>query len=167
MKAVSSLAPLVCCCTGLLLAVGCGKPATSRSREQASGEVEHVCFAPAKIRVSPLTELILPTSGGEIAKIRVGVVLMDPFESYLKAPGTFRFELYEKVLRSAAPKGGRIKMWDDLDLRSAPTNNDYWQEVLHAYEFDLEFDPQNDKSYILEVTFTLPDNQRLTADYSL
>ena len=167
MKAVSSLAPLVFCCAGLLLAVGCGKPATSRSREQAPGEVEHLCFAPAKIRVSPLTQLTLPTSPDEMTRIRVYVVLLDPFESYLKAPGTFRFELYGKVLRSAKPKGKRIHQWDDLDLRSAATNNEYWQEVLHAYEIDLEFDSQKDKGYILEVTFTLPDNQRLTAEYGL
>ena len=167
MKVVSTIALLVFCCAGLLLAVGCGGPATSRNADHAQGEVEHICFSPAKIRVSPVTELILPSSGGEMAQIRVCVVLLDPFESYLKAPGTFRFELYEKVLRSAAPKGGRIKMWDDLDLRSAPANNEHWQEVFHAYEFDLEFDPQKDRSYILEVTFTLPDDQRLTADYDL
>ncbi len=167
MKAVSSLAPLVFCCAGLLLAVGCGKPATSRSTEQAQGGLEHICFSPAKIRVSPVTELIMPTSADGSAIIRVCVALLDPFESYLKAPGTFRFELYERILRSAVPKGKRIIMWPDMDLRSVHTNNEYWQEVWHAYEFDLEFDPQKDKSYILQVTFILPERKRLTDDYAL
>ncbi len=157
----------VCCCAGLLLALGCGKPGTSRGAGQATGEVEHLCFSPAKIRVSPLTKLILPTSAGEMARIRACVVLLDPFESHLKAPGTFRFEVYERVLRSAAPKGTRIRMWDDIDLRSALPNNEYWEEVFQAYEFDLEFDPQKDKSYILQVTFIPPGKKRLTADYAL
>ena len=156
-----------CCCAGLLLALGCGKPGTSRGAGQAPGEVEHLCFSPAKIRVSPLTKLILPTSAGEMARIKVCAVLLDPFESHLKAPGTFRFEVYERVLRSAAPKGTRIRMWDDIDLRSARPNNEYWEEVFQAYEFDLEFDPKKYKSFILEFTFILPENQRLTTDYPL
>ena len=167
MKVVSPLVLMVCCCAGLLLAIGCGEPSTLRSTEQVPGEVEHICFSPAKIRVSPVTELIMPTSADGSAQIRVCVALLDPFESYLKAPGTFRFELYERVLRSAMPKGKRINMWPDMDLRSVHTNNEYWQEVWHAYEFDLEFDPRKDKSYILQVTFILPGNQRLTADYAL
>lgn len=167
MKVVSPLAQIVACCAGLLLAIGCGDPSTSRSTEQAPGEAEHICFSPAKIRVSPVTELIRPTSADGSAQIRVCVALLDPFESYLKAPGTFRFELYERVLRSAMPKGKRINMWPDMDLRSVHTNNEYWQEVWHAYEFDLEFDPQKDKSYILQVTFIPPGKKRLSADYAL
>ena len=119
MRVVSSLAQWVLCCAGLLLAVGCGKPATSRSTEQTQGGLEHICFSPAKIRVSPVTALILPTNADGMARIRVCVALLDPFESYLKAPGTFRFELYERILRSAVPKGKRIRMWPDMDLKSA------------------------------------------------
>ncbi len=167
MKVVSPLAQMVCCCSGLLLAIGCGEPSRSRSTGQAQGEFEYICFSPAKIRVSPVTELIMPKSADGSAQIKVCVALLDPFESYLKAPGTFRFELYERVLRSAMPKGKRINMWSDMDLRSVHTNNEYWQEVWHAYEFDLEFDPQKDKSYILQVTFIPPGKKRLTADYAL
>jgi hypothetical protein len=129
---------------------------------------ERLYFAPVKIKISPVTELIPASTDGEMDQIRVCVALLDPFESYLKAPGTFRFELYEKVLRSAAPKGKRIHMWaPDLDLRTPQANNEYWQEVWHAYEFDLTRALEKDKNYILQVTFTLPNSRRLTDEHAL
>jgi len=57
-------------------------------------------YAPAKIDILPLTELISVTNA-ERAKIHLYVSLLDAFGSQIKWPGTFRFELYEHVQRSA------------------------------------------------------------------
>ena len=38
------------------------------------------------------------------------VSLMDVFGSQIKGPAVFRFELYEKVVRSSEPKGNKCSL---------------------------------------------------------
>jgi len=82
-------------------------------------------------------------------------------------PGVFRFELYERVVRSAEPKGRRIVIWPDIDLTGAAENNEYWRDFLRAYEFNLPFEAQIKQCYILQVTYLSPSGKRLSAELSL
>jgi hypothetical protein len=123
-------------------------------------------YGPVKIDIMPLTEFTAD-NGEKLSQIKVYVSLLDSFDCQIKAPSIFRFELYDKVLRSAEPKGKRILIWPDIDLRDAAKNNKYWRDFLRAYEFDLPFEPENNKSYILQITSLCPDGKRLSADFTL
>ncbi|MHC4098006.1 MAG: hypothetical protein ACYSU3_18350 [Planctomycetota bacterium] len=57
-------------------------------------------YTPVKIDIVPLTEFTGVNNAGEEPKLKVYVSLLDSFGYQIKAPGTFRFELYEKVPRS-------------------------------------------------------------------
>ncbi|MFC1738894.1 hypothetical protein ACFL1G_07600 [Planctomycetota bacterium] len=120
-------------------------------------------YAPIKIRIIPLTKFDLPEN-----KIHLYVSLLDSFNSQIKAPAVFRFEIYEKVQRSAEPKGKRIYHWQpDIDLTGLIENNNHWSDFLRAYEFKLDFEPKENKSYILQVTSMLPNGKRLSAEIDL
>ena len=119
-------------------------------------------YCPTKVEILSLTEYVKKQK-----KVRVFVALTDNFTSQIKNPGIFRFELYERVLRSAEPKGKRLAIWDDIVLKDASLNNSYWRDFLRAYQFSLPFKSPNGQDCILEVTFMTPDETRLTDDYIL
>ncbi len=124
-------------------------------------------FAPAKIGILPLTELSGPSGANQSAKLNAFVTIRDAFGSQMKAPGVWRFELYEYVPRSAQLKGQRLVLWPDIDLASPADNHRYWRDFLRAYEFELDAQASRDKTYILEATCLCPDGKRLTSDYTL
>ena len=123
-------------------------------------------YAPAKIDILPLTELISVTNA-ERAKIHLYVSLLDAFGSQIKWPGTFRFELYEHVQRSAEPKGKRVAIWPDIDLADPAANNEYWRDFLRAYEFNLPFEQAGGQGYILQVTCLCTGGKRLSSEFTL
>ncbi len=123
-------------------------------------------YAPAKINIMPLTEFI-SAGGTQQVKIKPYVSLLDSFGSQIKSPAVFRFELYQRVLRSAEPKGRRIIIWPDIDLTDPAANNEYWRDFLRAYEFDLPFEPDASQSYILQVTCLCPNGRRIFAEFAL
>lgn len=124
-------------------------------------------YAPVKIVIVPLTEYIGINDAGEVSRIKVYVSLLDSFGYQIKAPGIFRFELYEKVSRSAEPKGGRIALWPDINLNDVVENNHYWRDFLRAYEFNLPYELEVSKNYILETTCISPNGKRLSAEFTL
>jgi len=124
-------------------------------------------FAPMKVSILPLTDLLSPAGSNQATKVNVFVALLDAFGSQMKAPGFLRFELYEYVPRSAQPKGPRLAIWPDIDLTGPVDNNRYWQDFLRAYEFELDIQASRDKPYILEVTWRTPDPRRLVSQYIL
>lgn len=124
-------------------------------------------YTPVKIDIVPLTEFTGVNDAGEGSKIKVYVSLLDSFGYQIKAPGTFRFELYEKVPRSAEPKGRRIDIWPDIDLTDVVENNRYWRDFLRAYEFSLPFESEAGQNYILEATCISPNGKRLSAEFIL
>ena len=128
---------------------------------------EYTPYAPGKIDILPLTEFGSTDETERASKIKVYVSLLDPFNCQMKAPGVFRFELYEYAQRSAEPKGRRIVIWPDIDLTDAVENNNYWRDFLRAYEFNLDFEPQGHQNYILQVTFLCPSGKRLSAELAL
>lgn len=124
-------------------------------------------YSPVKIDIMPLTDLV-GSSGAEAApEIRVYVGLIDASGSQRKWPGIFRFELYEYAQRSAEPKGRRIIIWPDIDLKDPAKNDEHWRDFLRAYQFDLEIEPENKRSYILQVTYLCPDGKRLSDEFTI
>jgi len=119
-------------------------------------------FSPAEINILPLTKIENSDEGQAI--IRVYVSLLDEFGSQIKAPAIFRFELYEKISRAQEVKGRRVVIWPDFDLCRPGNNNNYWQDFLRAYKFDLNFKPQEHQSYVLQVTCLCLSGKRLTAE---
>ena len=103
-----------------LMFTGCRSSQPGDLQEDVRDQLDSAtmaCFLPAKVQVLPLTKLVSPTNSDSSFHIHAYVSLLDVFDSQIKTPGTFRFELYEKVLRSAEPKGKRIKIWrPDVDL---------------------------------------------------
>jgi len=95
------------------------------------------------------------------------VSLLDAYSEKIKAPGTFRFELYEYVQRSAEPKGERIAIWPDVDLTRPAENQKYWRDFLRAYEFTLGAQASKEKVYILEVTCLYPSGKRLSTEWPI
>lgn len=148
----------------LLLAAGCEQGAITGRSVNAS---VYTGFAPAKVEIMPLSELIRPTEDQEGTRINAYVSLVDSFGCQIRAPGVFRFELYQRILRSAEAKGRRVMLWPDIDLINTSKNNGYWRDFLRAYEFNLDFDSANSNGYILQVTFHCPTGRRLSAEYIL
>jgi hypothetical protein len=85
----------------------------------------------------------------------------------LKSPAIFRFELYERVQYSTEPKGQRLKLWPDVDLTNAVDNNEHWRDFLRGYEFNLDFQPTANQSYILQLTCICQADKRLTTEFIL
>lgn len=127
----------------------------------------YTAYTPTGVDILPLTEFIGAGDTEEPTKIRVYVSLLDIFDCQIKAPGIFRFELYERVQRRAEPKGRRIIIWPDIDLTDRKENNSYWRDFLRAYKFGLDFEPQSNRSYILQATFLCPSGRRLSAEFVL
>ena len=126
----------------------------------------YIQFAPEKIDIMPLTELVR-AADTQKAQINLYIRLLDKYNSQIKAPGIFRFELYEHVQRSSEPKGKRIVLWPDIDLSNPADNNKYWRDFLRAYEFNLSADTTPNPNYILEVTCLCSRGRRLTDEFIL
>ncbi|MCP4607384.1 MAG: hypothetical protein GY845_01535 [Planctomycetes bacterium] len=155
----------------LLAVVGCGQLLGRSGRtSNADNDLDKLSaysrFAPDRINIMPLTEFINTDNVRQIS-IKPYVSLIDSFGSQTKSPGIFRFELYQRALRSAKPKGKRVEIWEDIDLTEPAINHEYWRDFLRAYEFDLPFKLDVNQSYILQVTCQCPNGRRLSADFAL
>lgn len=124
-------------------------------------------FEPDKVGIISLTEFVVDQTGPPPSKIRAYVVLLDDFGNKRIAPAVFRFELYEKLVRTAQPKGNRLAIWPDIDLTELKANNNYWRDFLRAYEFDLEFEPQANKTYILQINCRTLSGKRISVEFDL
>ena len=141
---------------------GCeSTPANKTIQPASESEVFKIeDYLPAKVSILGLSEYVDDGENG--SHIKVFVALLDKFVCQVKVGGVFRFELYERVLRSADPRGQRVEIWDDIDLRDAVVNNESWQDFLRAYQMELPFESKNGRDHILEVTFLSPTGERLT-----
>jgi hypothetical protein len=122
-------------------------------------------FGPAKIDVLPITSIA--ASPDRDTTINVYVCLIDAFESQIKSPAVFRFELFQRLQRSSNPKGKRLIVWPDIDLTDPAANNNLWQDFLRAYLFSLPLQKTSAENCILHVTVTCPSGKRLTDDFIL
>jgi hypothetical protein len=165
------LSSVVCLLAMLLVGAACQRlltrPATSAETDNDFKKLSvYSLFAPTKINIMPLTEFISADNARQ-ANINLYVSLLDSFGSQIKSPCVFRFELYQKVQRSARPKGRRPVIWPDIDLTDPAANNEYWRDFLRAYEFDLPFESAANQSYILQVTCLCPTGRRLSDEFAL
>lgn len=149
-----------------LLNAGCQNQPATNTDNGPDGVAPCTRYAPERIDIPPLTEYV-PADQAHRPRIDLYVTLLDPFGSQIKAPGTFRFELYEHVQRSAKPKGRRVAMWPDVDLTDPLTNNDYWLDFLRAYQFTLPLDQSDAANHILQVTYFCPNGKLLTSEFTL
>ncbi len=154
-----------------LLITGCEKGrGTSGISDRSNNEKDkfsiYIDYCPEKIDIIPLTGFV-KLGDAQQSQINLYVSLLDSFSSEIKSPCVFRFELYEKVQRSAEPKGKRVVIWPDIDLTEPAINNKYWRNFLRAYEFNLPFIPAGNQIYILEVTCLCPTGRRLTSDFTI
>jgi hypothetical protein len=120
-------------------------------------------FGPVRIDVLPITS-IAPAADRD-ATIDAYVCLIDAFDSQIKAPVIFRFELFQRLQRSADPKGKRLIVWPDIDLTDPAVNSNLWRDFLRAYLFSLPLQKSSAENCILHVTVICPSGKRLTADF--
>jgi len=154
----------------VLAGAGCEPVATELPSEGDNGFNHlsvYASYSPVRISIMPLTEFVCVGNNEEVSGMKVYVSLLDAFGSQMKSPAVFRFELYERVLRAAEPKGRRVVIWPDIDLTEPNKNNEYWRDFLRAYEFDLDFEPGSRQSYILQVTSLCPNGRRLSSEFGL
>jgi hypothetical protein len=124
-------------------------------------------YGPARIDILPITTINPTTSSAGDYTIDIYVCLLDSFDSQIKAPATFRFELFQQVQRSNEPKGKRILIWPDINLTDSVMNNNHWQDFLRAYLFSLPLERSASETAILQVTCISPSGKRLTADFPI
>ena len=139
---------------------------SDRSKNEKEKFSVYADYCPEEIDIIPLTGFV-KLGDAQQSQINLYVSLLDSFSSEIKSPCVFRFELYEKVQRSAEPKGKRVVIWPDIDLTEPNMNNLYWRNFLRAYEFNLPFVPASNQIYILEVTCLCPTGKRLTSDFTV
>ncbi len=165
------LSSVVCLLAMLLANAGCElfPGLTAKTNNDVKELSVYSRFAPAKINIMPLTEFI-SIGDTQQPNINLYVSLLDSFGSQIKSPAVFRFELYQRVLRSAEPKGRRVVIWPDIDLTDPAANNEYLRDFLRAYEFDLPFElrlGRTSQSYILQVTCMCPNGRRISGEFAL
>jgi hypothetical protein len=159
----------VAVCMFVLLGAGCETGQVKRpGMDSGKGQLNvYSSYNPVKLDIMPLTEIVgVDNEKGE-SRIKVYVSLLDQFGCQVKTPGVFRFELYEHVERSAEPKGRRVTIWPDANLTDASENNNCWRDFLRVYQFDLDFEPRNKSSFILEITCLCADGSRLSDELVL
>lgn len=129
-----------------------------RNSKPAPGTFQKTCiFMPHKISFNQLTEI------SKSGQINAYIDVTDEFHSRMKTQSIWRFELYTKAARSAEPSGDRVQLWTDIDLTQAVENNNYWQDYLRCYKFELN--PQSElvaSNYILQATCFTSEGKRLT-----
>lgn len=107
-----------------------------------------------RIRISALTEFVQSLTRPEEVQLKVLVEIMDKEDMPVKTNCLWRFEFYEFRALSSDPRGRRLVIWPDQDLRDAGSNNQYWKDFLRSYEFYLPLGiaPGPNDKYVLEAT---------------
>lgn len=136
---------------------------SQKAADVPAGTFQKTCvFTPGKINFNQLTEFT------QSWQITAYIDVYDQFNSRIKAPGIWRFELYPKVVRSADPRGSRIKIWPDIDLTQASANNGYWQDYLRCYKFELDIASElAGDTYILQAVCYTAEGKRITNSIEL
>lgn len=111
-------------------------------------------FTIRKVRISALTDFVISDKDPDQSEIKTYVELLDTYDSQLKKPCIFRFELYAYKALTNNPRGKRLTIWSDIDLTNPAENNQYWKDYLRSYAFylPLGFSPRPEQNYLLEVT---------------
>ena len=161
-------------CIVVMLAVfgGCEEDMNSTPSDVNSARTKIYAtkgFEVNRINIMGLTRIVPDDYDPELKNINVCVDVLDIFDSRIKAPCKFRFELFDYLPRSKRNLGNRLMIWHDSDLTSARANNAAWKDHLRAYQFNLplDFQPVAGKSYMLQATCMTTDGKRLTNTFKL
>lgn len=120
-------------------------------------------FVPSKVEILPLTAF----ADADDEKLTIYINLLDAYNSKIKAPVILRFELYERTESKLESDGKRVLILPDIDLTELGQNNIYWRDFLRAYEFKINFTPQQNQKYLLQATCITPSGQRLIAAFNM
>lgn len=153
---------------GLALCAGCsGSSSDSGFPFDFARPDSAICerYSPARIDILPLTTLTQTPDSRRDSTLTVYICLLDSFDSQIKTPAVFRFELFEHAQRSTDPKGKRLTIWPDIALTDPALNNNHWQDFLRAYLFSLPLQKLSAGEYILHATCITPSDKQLYADY--
>jgi hypothetical protein len=151
----------------LVFYAGCSTtpPGADRSPSLFRDSTPCANFGPARIDILPITSIVPASASDSDAVINAYICLVDAFDTQIKSPVVFRFELFQYLKRSADPKGKRLIVWPDIDLTDPALNNNAWQDFLRAYLFTLPLQKSSADNCILHVTVICPSGKRLTADF--
>jgi len=166
MKAADVIVQIFFSCL-LLVEAGCESVVPTPTGTSPNLLSIYASYTAAELDIMPLTEFVSAGGAEGPSRLKVYVSLLDSFGCQQKTPGVFRFELYDYVQRSAEPKGKRIIIWPDINLTKAAKNNKHWRDFLRAYEFNLDFEPERNRSYVLQATCLCPNGRRLSADFTV
>ena len=146
----------------MLVSSGC-EPDTSSGPYGSQAGILNTYVAD-KLHIIGLTEFVSDNDSRHWPKIRVYLDLLDKYDSRVKCPGVFRFELYNYTPRASESRGGRIHVWPDINLTDIDENNSYWKDHLRTYQFELylDFEPIDGQKFILEATCIKPGGRRLS-----
>ena len=145
---------------------GCSNTVSTSSSESAKTDPAiYARYGPERIDVLPITSIVVTPASTHDYTINAYVGLLDAFGTQIKAPASFRFELFEQVQRSAEPKGKRLALWPDINLTDPVVNNNHWQDFLRAYLFSLPVQQPITGTCILQVTCFCPSGKRLSAEF--
>ncbi|HEG43851.1 MAG TPA: hypothetical protein ENH94_07380 [Phycisphaerales bacterium] len=154
---------------GLLVSAGCEQE--RRPSSTPSGRKLDIlsAYTASSVSIMGLTGIVPDEDNANRATLRVYVDVLDSEGVRIKAPGVFRFELYQFVPRSSNPMGKRLKLWEDIKLLDPVENNASWRDFLRAYQFDLDFEfgPVRPAGYVVQVMFTTTSGKRLYNNYHL
>jgi hypothetical protein len=133
-------------------------------------QIEGPCsFSTDRVHIVGLTSFEPSPDDESSSALTVYLSLRDSFDSSIKGPAFFWFELYEYVPRSSNPRGKRLYLSQEYDLNNLTINNDYWQDFLRAYKFSLDVAIKCDvsKTYVLQVICVTPAGRRIVENYYL
>jgi len=150
--------------TFMLIIAGCESPVTTQPKQPISSAEIIAQYQPAKVVFLPLTEMKAAEQEHLSEEITAFISLNDGVNSSIKAPGTFRFEIYQSAPLTSKGRSKRLKLWGDIDLTEFENNSKYWRDYLRCYEFKLEYDGIVMGKYILEMTFICPSGKRISAE---
>lgn len=155
-------------CFALVFFAGCGgSPSDSGFHLDFARPDVAPCerYGPARIDILPLTAPAQAPDSERDSILNVYICLLDSFDSQIKSPAVFRFELFEHAQRSTDPKGRRLTIWPDIALTDPALNNNHWQDFLRAYLFSLPVQKLSAGDYILHATCINSSGKRLYADF--
>ena len=122
-------------------------------------------FQPTKVILQTSFTHIIPkqTKTNQAGQIETYVRLTDQFGDPLKAPGRFRFELFEYRPAASDPRGRRFSIngVQKFDLTEIDVNQRHWDSTTGNYRFTLKLPDGSPKTVVMQVTFSADSGLRL------
>ncbi len=119
---------------------------------------------PGEITIHPFTGARTVDQAGKPLGFEVRIKVLDSYGDPTKAFGELLFMLYDYKAQSENPRGNRLGTWPE-HLMDPEKNQLHWDPISQSYKFNLRYNKQLSVGhrYVLEVYFTSPFTERLTA----